>query len=327
MQSLDPLSKYIIPTSSSDTFIYNSEIFISIPSAFLSQITPYFIPIQTSTRLYHINLRYLYDAKNDHSPTIIFLHGHGSCCTWATWLKLAFLLFEVGYNGILMDLPGYGKSTIENETRVNPKLYLNDSGHLFSGIFEKIFEGKGKEINRKIIGVGFCGGAANIIRTINEFPGYFAKRHVLHNSVIGQIPENFEKNLEKFHIKVWVSWCEDDDHTHGCVGYKYFSKKRKEGSKNIYLQDIRYEELESGGMWSKNMGRKTSSVMIFSPSEGYFQFVREFLGAKNDKIPIFQSMVKKEEDVLEKVMQLSKKDAEVIDEDLEKALILSLNDK
>jgi len=327
MQSIDNLSSFIISLSPSDSFIYNSEIFISIPHSHFTNITPYSIPIQTASRLYNLNIRYLYASKNDNNPTILYLHGHGSCCTWATWLKLAILLFEQGFNGVLMDLPGYGKSTVEGETRVNPKLYINDSGLILTKLFETLFSGKGKEVNKKIIGVGFCGGAANIIRAINEFPGNFAKRHIFHNSVIGQIPVNFEKNLEKFHIKVWVSWCEDIDHSHACVGYKFFNKKRKDGSKHIFLQDIKDEELSSNEMWSKNMGSKTSSVMIFEPNEGYFQFVREFLLGNGEKMPFFQNLVKKEDDIIEKVKELSKKEEEQIDNDLKMALILSLNDK
>ena len=324
MESNDPLSAFKLPPSKSDDYIYNSEIFALVNPISLASVIAYLIPIKTSSFLYHINLRYLYNSKNDINPTVLYLHGHGSCCTWATWLKLAFLLYEQGYNGILMDLPGYGKSTIEGETRINPKLYLTDASNMLINLNKIIF---GEEKNNKVkkfIGIGFCGGAANFIRTITEYPNYFAKRHIFHNSVIGQIPEGFEKTLEKFHVKVWVSWCEDIDHSKGCVAYKFLNKKRKEGNKHIFLQDIDDSELSSNGMWSRNMGRKTSNVMIFDPSEGYFEFVKQFLKENSEKLPVFKTMKKKEEDLLEKIKSLSLK--EDLDDDLEFALALSLKE-
>ena len=329
MQPVDPRSPYKLSESKTDDYIYNSEIFATINPTIFSSITPYSLPIQTPAFLYHINARHLYSPLNQLNPTILYLHGHGSCCTWATWLKLAFLLFEAGFNGILIDLPGYGKSTIEGESRINPKLYMNDAHNLFTKLCKTfLFDEK----NKKIIGVGFCGGAANLIRTISEEPGFFAKKHIFHNSVIGQIPEKFEKNLEKFNMKVWVSWCEDVDHSKGCVAYKYFNKKRKEGNKHVFLRDIGEEELSSNGMWSKNMGRKTSNIMIFEPSAGYVEFVKEFLKDSCDKIPVFKSLAKNDEDVIEKIKEMSLKEirlkeSEIIDDDLEKALKMSLEQK
>lgn len=327
MQSKNLLDSFKITPPASDFYVYDSEIFALTPKQYLSEISAYSIPIKTSSFLYHINLRYLYSQKHASTPTIIYLHGHGSTCTWTTWLKLAFLLYEQGYNGILIDLPGYGRSTIEGESRVNPKLYINDAANMFFKLFELLLA---NEKNKKIIGIGFCGGAANLIRTINEFPSCFAKRHIFHNSVIGRIPDNFEKQLEKFQIKVWVSWCEDPDHSHLCVGYKYFEKKRNEKNKHIFLQNIREEELSSNGIWGKNMGRKTSDIMIFDPSPGYFKFVCEFLNESNEKFPIYIKNIggDKYEEILEKVIEMSLNDNKTEDDkELEKALALSLEQK
>lgn len=323
-----PLISSQIPLPKEDSFIYDFEIFAFTPKKFFSDITAYYIPIKTSSFLYYLNIRRVYSSENSKNPSILYLHGHGSSCTWTTWLKMAFLLYEKGFNAILLDLPGYGKSRIEGETRINPKLYINDAPHMFAKLFEILLA---NEKNKKIIGVGFCGGAANIIRTINEYPSFFAKRHILHNSVIGQIPDCFEKNLEKFQIKVWVSWSEDIDHSHLCVGYKYFNKKRKEGSKFIFLREISNEELYSNQIWGKNMGRKTSNIMIFEPSSGYLEFVIGFLDEGKEFLPVYVKKIEnKMEDVIEKIKSMSLKEVEAKDdedEELKMVLALSLQQK
>lgn len=51
------------------------------------------IPIKTAKHDYMINTRYFYKKSNNKTP-IFCLHGHGADCTWAAWIKLAFLLFN-----------------------------------------------------------------------------------------------------------------------------------------------------------------------------------------------------------------------------------------
>jgi pimeloyl-ACP methyl ester carboxylesterase len=148
------------------------------------------------------------------------LHGHDASCVWAIWIRLALRLFKEGFSIILMDLPGYGKSTADEKDRVNPKYYMSDAGDMIVSVLDafKI---------KKVHGVGFCGGAANFIRAISAHPHRFAHSHVFHNSVISAIPDNFEKELSTYKMRIWVSWCVDPDHIKQCVGYKYFSSKSK----------------------------------------------------------------------------------------------------
>ena len=116
------------------------------------------------------------------------LHGHASTCVWAIWIRLAITLYQNDFSIILMDLPGYGKSTADGKDRVNPKYYMNDAPDMIISVLDA-FKVK------KVHCVGFCGGAANFIRAISVYPQRFAQNHVFHNSVIGIIPENFEKNV------------------------------------------------------------------------------------------------------------------------------------
>jgi pimeloyl-ACP methyl ester carboxylesterase len=94
---------------------------------------------------------------------IFMLHGHASSCVWAEWIKLAIPLYKEGYNIILMDLPGYGHSTADSKDRVNPKYYLADCAEMILSVLDafKI---------QKVHCIGFCGGAANFLRTIAKYP-------------------------------------------------------------------------------------------------------------------------------------------------------------
>ena len=96
---------------------------------------------------------------------------------------------------------------------------------------------------------------------------------MFHNSVIGSIPDNFEKAVYANKMRVWVSWCVDPDHMKQCVGYKYFALKTKQPNSRIHLQDITNDELPCLLLWSKKMGRGTSDIEVFDPSEGNVAFV------------------------------------------------------
>ena len=133
---------------------------------------------------------------------------------------------------------------------------------------------------KKIHGVGFCGGAAALIRTISKHPDRFCSHHIFHNSIISSIPLEFETNIKKYNMKIWVSWCEDQDHLRHSVGYKYFNSKRKEKSSNIFLEDIKNDDLPGAIAWSHKMGRNTDYVEIFDVSKGYSDFVIEFFNGK-----------------------------------------------
>lgn len=319
LYSEENLKKYEIDALKSDSYILNCEIFLNIPKIILNSLKAYEILIETSQYDYQINCRYLFSIQNIKNPPILLLHGHGDCCTWTTWLKLSFILFEKGYNCLLLDLPGYGKSKILNfkEKRINPKIYINDSADLFYNLisFFKL---------ENVICIGFCGGAANIIRTISKYPKIFNKRHVLHNSLISNFPENFESIANTYKLKFWITWCQDIDHPRIHYAYKWLDKKRKEKNEHFYLCDIGENELNSFGLWSQKNGRNTSNIMIFDPCKEYLEFIFNFI-EKKDNIN-YLKIKNNEGEEIEKVKWESLKDYNEEDE-INKVLELSLNEK
>jgi hypothetical protein len=179
-------------------------------------------------------------------------------------------LHKVGFTCLLIDLPGYGRSTIEKRDRVNPKLYKEDFPNMMKTMME-YFKWT------KITGVGFCGGAAGLIRTYATYPSLFGRRFIFYNSVISAVPDEFEQNLKKNSAKAWCGWCPDPDHQKLCVGYKYFNKKRQEKSKEIFLQDLNLEDLELKTAWGSKMGRGTDFVEVFDVSKGFLDFAIGFM--------------------------------------------------
>lgn len=79
------------------------------------KIKAYQIELKTTKFTYSLNTRYIFDETYIKNPTVILLHGHGGSCTWAAWLKLGLILHEdEKRNCILIDLPGYGHSRLNN---------------------------------------------------------------------------------------------------------------------------------------------------------------------------------------------------------------------
>jgi haloacetate dehalogenase len=120
--------------------------------------------------------------NNINKPPVFMLHGHAATCIWAIWIRLALQLYQNGFSIVLMDLPGYGRSTADKKDRVNPKYYMADAADMIISVLDAFRM-------KKVHCVGFCGGAANFIRAITAYPDRFAHSHIFHNSVIGSIPE------------------------------------------------------------------------------------------------------------------------------------------
>lgn len=121
----------------------------------------YHLVTKTYAHTYDLNVRVL--KSNTVKPPVFMLHGHGPACVWAIWKKLALRLHEQGFSIVMMDLPGYGKSTADSKDRVNPKYYMNDAADLIISVLDAF------RISR-VHTVGFCGGAANFIRAIAVYP-------------------------------------------------------------------------------------------------------------------------------------------------------------
>lgn len=263
------LSEYRIKTPESDYYLFSCEAFSPADQTQLSSLEAYAIPIQTKSHKYSLNCRLLPSLPSSAVLPVLALHGHGPSCTWATWLKLALILNRAGHTVLMIDMPGFGGSTVDGRTRTNSKIYVNDAPELLACLLKRFSLGKTHA-------VGFCGGAATFLRAIAARPELFAQQHVMHNCVVGAVPEKLLEVCKANGMKIWCSWREDRDHQRCCVGYKLFAKMRKEKSAHIGLEDIGEKDLPCMCAWAKGMGCGTDKVEIFDVSEWYGKFVADF---------------------------------------------------
>lgn len=266
----------------SDDWIFSSEAFAE-GDEFMALVGYYqqlLIEVNTKKNKYKVNTRYIkHPDKNQFRKTIIFTHGHSTDSTWVTWIKLAVFLFNCDFDVILFDLPGFGKSTINGETKVNFKNWLEDGPHMVKEFLSNL------KVN-KVSVCGYCGGAALMIRTMNQYPEYFEKQHILYNIIIGQYPDNFETLVEKYKFNFSVFWGQDDDHPKYSYSYKWLKNKNKTNNKNIQLIDLdKNDELIASSLWAKGYGRtNTDSVFIFLVGMNFLNFCNSYY---NENIKVY----------------------------------------
>ena len=230
------------------------------------------LEILTLYHKYLLNLRSLI-PKPTPLHSILFLHGHGGSPSWRSWLKLALIFFDLGYNCFLIDMPGFGNSLVDGEEGASFKSWQEDGPEFYKAMLEKIGV-------KKVFTIARCGGAALTIRTICKYPELFEASHVFHNNMISSVPEVFEANLKRFGMKLFVTWNEDPDHLKLSVGYKWYNNRRKEKKEYLHFIDISDEDYYTH--YFKNPGfkkgkRRLEQFQIMDPSRRYIDFVVYFV--------------------------------------------------
>lgn len=230
------------------------------------------LEILTPSHKYLLNLRSLIPKPNP-LQSILFLHGHGGSPSWRSWLKLALIFFDLGYNCFLIDMPGFGNSLVDGEEGASFKSWQEDGPEFYKAMLEKIGV-------KKVFTIARCGGAALTIRTICKYPELFEASHVFHNNMISSVPEVFETNLKRFGMKLFVTWNEDPDHLKLSVGYKWYNKRRKEKKEYLNFVDISEEDyythyFKNPGFKKRN--RRLEKFQIMDPSKRYIDFVVYFI--------------------------------------------------
>ncbi|EFC37162.1 predicted protein [Naegleria gruberi] len=206
---------------------------------------------------YTIHARLL---QNDSEKKVICCHGFSYCQSGYQWIKLAAALHQRGWDVILLDLPGFGKSSgATHQTRI----WKNDGPDIVKTILE------GLSLPRICV-IGRCGGAATLMRTFVKYPHLFHKRFLTHNSVIGEWPLQFDNLLQKTKTKLMVTWCADPDHSKMCVAYKHLNFLRKTNFENVKFMDIDLNFLGSGNGYVEGITR-TNFVNYNIPSPEYLK--------------------------------------------------------
>ena len=59
-------------------------------------------------------------VKQRHGNFVLFLHDFQQLCTCWCWMKFALFLYQKGMDLIFLDFPGFGKSSVGENTRCPP---------------------------------------------------------------------------------------------------------------------------------------------------------------------------------------------------------------
>ena len=215
-----------------------------------------------SNKLYTINTRVLNNERS--GKVAVCMHGFGWCQSGMVWSKMVEPLYNAGFSVVLVDLPGFGRSSGDN---LQTRIWKNDGPEILSSIITAL------GITVPVSCIGYCGGGATFMRTFPKYSKLFSKRHVLHNCVIGEWPPELDAKLATTNTKMYVTWNLDIDHTSLCVSYKHLAKLRKERFPNVIFHDID-DDYKGSGCCNNLRGISRSSVVhYFEPSDEYIEFV------------------------------------------------------
>lgn len=257
----------------SDDWIFSSEAFGEGDEymACFGYFQQLYVELETKKNKYKINTRYIkHPDKNSNRKTILFTHGHSTNSNWVTWIKCAVFLFNCDFDVIMIDLPGFGKSTVNGQIKVHFKNWLEDGPNMIKLFFSKV------NVN-KVSVCGYCGGGALMIRTISTYPDLFDKYHIFYNLIISVYPNNFEQIISKYKMTIRVFWIPDIDHPVYSVSYKWLKNQTKRNNANIKLVNITADDLIPSNLWAKGYGRDNSDYLfIFLPSMKFLNFSNSF---------------------------------------------------
>lgn len=108
------------------------------------------------------------------SETILCMHGFDRLTTSWVWIKFAATLFRQGFNVIMMDSPGFGKSSIAREVRCPLTAWKDWDAQLVTSFLAKL------SVPRVNV-VACYEGASTFASLLVSCPQVLAKNHYLHN--------------------------------------------------------------------------------------------------------------------------------------------------
>jgi pimeloyl-ACP methyl ester carboxylesterase len=151
--------------------------------------------------------------KQRHGNFVLFLHDFQKLTTSWCWMKLGLFLYQKGMDLIFMDLPGFGKSSVGENTRCPPSLWERFAGQVISHSLDEL-----EILRTSVVAVGEGAGIA--LKFMAKYPHRLCKDHVFHNPIIRE--QDLNKYLRKEDMErifkshprpnLWVTW---DINTYG----------------------------------------------------------------------------------------------------------------
>jgi pimeloyl-ACP methyl ester carboxylesterase len=106
--------------------------------------------------------------------TVLFLHAFHKLTTSWTWIKLAITLYRQGFNVILLDLPGMGKSSVGRDIRCQVESWRKWEVQIFTTFLAEM------DVHR--VNTIACYETASVfLQILLHAPQVLSKNHYLHN--------------------------------------------------------------------------------------------------------------------------------------------------
>ena len=126
--------------------------------------------------------------KQRHGNFILFLHDFQKLTTSWCWMKLALFLYQKGMDCIFMDLPGFGKSSVGENSRCPANLWERFAGQVISHALDEL-----EVMRTAVVAVGEGAGIA--LKFMAKYPHRLTLNHVFHNPIIRE--NDLNKYLRK----------------------------------------------------------------------------------------------------------------------------------
>mmetsp|Transcript_37828 Transcript_37828/g.112955 ORF Transcript_37828/g.112955 Transcript_37828/m.112955 type:complete len:505 (+) Transcript_37828:137-1651(+) len=135
---------------------------------------------------FQISIRTIWRPESVNAKGIIYRKGRfamllhdtsGRLTTSWSWLKLVMPLYQNGISAILVDLPGLGKSSINDVATLDPSVWQDQEAHILCHILDEL------QVAR--CHVVACGSSCSaFFRIVKNSPRQLEKTHILHNPVL-----------------------------------------------------------------------------------------------------------------------------------------------
>lgn len=207
---------------------------------------------------------------------VVFIHDYKKFTTSWTWIRFAIPLYKRGFNVMLIDLPGFGKSGIKGQVRQSPEKWADVDAAVIVNVLAEF-----KISQARIITLG---ESAVIWKNLTlKYKHALAKVNVLVNPVIKTETdgEKFAKSLRSGLTGIiWVCFdpaCYDtkDEYLRNVNLFKKVSTDVVLSS-SILVSDINHQDLEPVCLrYTREPGLE--SVFALNPTKYFRVYMAEFL--------------------------------------------------
>jgi hypothetical protein len=116
------------------------------------------------------------------SETVLFLHAFHKVTTSWTWIKFATTLYRQGFNVILMDLPGFGRSSVGRDIKCSLESWRKWEVQIVTTFLS--------ELKINCVNIASCYESASVfLNVLLQAPQILSRNHFLHNVRVFQSSE------------------------------------------------------------------------------------------------------------------------------------------